>query len=105
MGRQGPQLRREVRRQHPGCASGRSGDAVTLPGRTKRGSTRMVYKPEHVVDLETGAIVGADVRPGDEHDTADLAQRVLEVEARMNEGLGEPKDTESVELVAADKGT
>ena len=25
-------------------------------GRTKRGTTRMVYKPEHVVDLETGAI-------------------------------------------------
>jgi transposase len=33
-------------------------------GRTKRGSTRMIYKPEHVVDLETGAIVDADVRPG-----------------------------------------
>jgi transposase len=73
-------------------------------GRTKRGSTRMVYKPEHVVDLETGAIVDADVRPGDEHDTAELTERVLDVEARMNEALGDTKDTERVELLAADKG-
>lgn len=76
-------------------------------GRTKRGTTRMIYKPEHVVDLETGAIVDADVRPGDEHDTAELTERVLEAEARVNEVLGEGTDaldTEHVELVAADKG-
>jgi len=73
-------------------------------GRTKRGSTRMIYKPEHVVDLETGAIVDADVRPGDEHDTADLTEKVLEVEARINEVMEADKDTEHVELVAADQG-
>jgi transposase len=39
-------------------------------GRTKRGATRMIYKPEHVVDLETGAIVDADVRPGDDESVA-----------------------------------
>lgn len=73
-------------------------------GRTKRGSTRMIYKPEHVVDLETGAIVDADVRPGDEHDTDNLTERLLGAEARINRTLGEPNDTERVELVAADKG-
>lgn len=75
-------------------------------GRTKRRWTRMIYKPEHVVDLETetGAIVDADVRPGDEYDTADLAQRVLEVEARVNEVMEDEKNVERVELVAADKG-
>jgi transposase len=73
-------------------------------GRTKRGSTRMVYKPEHVVDLETGAIVDADVRPGHEHDTADLTEKVLEVEARVNEVMEDDKNAERVELVAADKG-
>jgi hypothetical protein len=31
----------------------------------------MIHKPEHVVDLGTGAIMDADVRPADEHDTAD----------------------------------
>ena len=69
-------------------------------GRTKRGSTRMVYKPEHVVDLETGAIVDADIRPGNEHDTADLTEKVLEVEARVNEVMEDDKNTERVELVA-----
>jgi len=73
-------------------------------GRTKRGTTRMIYKPEHVVDLETGAIVDADVRPGDAPDTEDLADRVLETEARLNEALGDPKDTERVEFAAADTG-
>ena len=73
-------------------------------GRTKRGATRMIYKPEHVVDLETGAIVDADVRPGDEHDTEDLTQRVLDAEARMSRALGDEKDTERIDLLAADKG-
>jgi transposase len=73
-------------------------------GRTKRGATRMIYKPEHVVDLETGAIVDADVRPGDEHDTADLAARVVEAEARMNRALGEPENTQCAETVTADMG-
>jgi hypothetical protein len=73
-------------------------------GRTKRGATRMIYKPEHVVDLETGAIVDADVRQGDEHDTADLTGRLLEAEFRLNRALGEPENTKQAETVAADKG-
>jgi hypothetical protein len=73
-------------------------------GRTKRGATRMIYKPEHVVDLETGAIVDADVRPGDEHDTDDLTGRLLSAEARMNRALGDGKDTERVEVIVADMG-
>ena len=73
-------------------------------GRTKRGATRMIYKPEHVVDLETGAIVDADVRPGDEHDTEDLTDRVLSAEARMNRALGDAIDTERMEVMVGDKG-
>lgn len=73
-------------------------------GRTKRGTTRMVYKPEHLVDLDTGAIVDVDVRPGDEHDTAALTERILAGEERMNTALGDPPTTARIELVAADKG-
>jgi len=73
-------------------------------GRTKRGVTRMVYKPEHVVDLDSGAIVDVDVRPGDEHDTAALTERVLDVEERLNTALGEPPQTAQVEILVADKG-
>jgi transposase len=64
----------------------------------------MIYKPEHVVDLETGAIVDVDVRPGDEHDTEDLTERLLAAEDRLNTAVGDPKTTKRVEFVAADKG-
>ena len=38
----------------------------------------MIYKPEHVVDLESGAIVTAQVRAGDAADSAGAATRLLE---------------------------
>src|SRR6266567_3960804 len=37
-------------------------------GRTKDGATDMIYKPESVVDLDTGAIVHAEVQLGDKAD-------------------------------------
>ena len=73
-------------------------------GRTKRGTTRMVYKPEHVVDLDSGAIVDVDVRQGDEHDTAALSERVLEAEARLNTALGDDPQMARVHILVGDKG-
>lgn len=73
-------------------------------GRTKRGATRMIYKPEHVVDIDTGAIVDVDMRPGDEHDTANLTERILAAEERLNTAFGDAPTTVRVEVVVADKG-
>lgn len=74
-------------------------------GRTKRGATRMVYKPEHVVDLDTGAILDVDVRPGDEHDTAQLATRVRAAESRGHAALGaEALPPPRLQALIADKG-
>src|SRR5690625_5965800 len=64
----------------------------------------MGYKPEHTVDLETGAIVDVDLRPGDEHDTVDLTDRMIEAEERMNVSLGLEKDDATIEVLVADKG-
>jgi len=47
-------------------------------GKTKDGATDMVYLPEHTVDLETGAIVQAQVLPGDHRDSENLSTRVIE---------------------------
>jgi hypothetical protein len=33
--------------------------------RMKNGSTRLAYKPEHAVDLDTGVIVAAPIHPAD----------------------------------------
>ena len=35
----------------------------------------MIYKPEHVTDLESGAIVQAEVLEGDHVDTKALSER------------------------------
>jgi transposase len=44
----------------------------------KDGRTRMAYKSEHAVDLETGAIVGVTIHPADCSDTATI-QETLQV--------------------------
>src|SRR5690606_16157140 len=59
---------------------------------------------EHAVDLETGAILDADVLPGDQGDTEDLAERIFEIEERMNEALGLDPEAETVEVATMDKG-
>lgn len=40
--------------------------------RMKNGSTRLGYKPEHAVDLDTGVIVAAPIHPADRGDTNTL---------------------------------
>jgi transposase len=43
----------------------------------KDGATDMLYKPENIVDLDTGAILSAEVRKADEGDTQGLAERAI----------------------------
>lgn len=73
-------------------------------GPDKKGVTRMLYKPEHVVDLETGAIVAVELNLGDERDATGLADRVLEAEQRVNVAVGDPPERAGVETVVADMG-
>lgn len=71
-------------------------------GPTKQGGTRMIYKPEHVVDMETGAIIDARILPGDTSDTTELACRIADAEARAISSM--PIDELPMETVTADKG-
>ena len=73
-------------------------------GRTKDGATDMIYKPEAVVDLDTGAIVQADVHPGDQADHQEMATRVLEAQQTMNQACEQPPDTLTITSVTSDKG-
>ncbi len=73
-------------------------------GRTKDGATDMIYKPEAVVDLDTGAIVQADVHPGDQADHKEMATRVLEAQQTINQACEQPLDTLTVASVTSDKG-
>jgi transposase len=73
-------------------------------GRTKDGATDMIYKPETVVDLDTGAIVQADVHPGDQADHKEMATRTLEAQQTINQACAQPLDTLTVTSVTSDKG-
>lgn len=73
-------------------------------GPTKAGATDMIYKPENTVDLDTGAILNAEVRPGDEADQKDLAAHVLEAQENLNAAKALPPETLTIESATADKG-
>jgi transposase len=69
----------------------------------KDGRTRLAYKPEHAVDLETGAIVAAEIHPADRGDTATLPATLKAAEANLAAVGAGPTTEEPAELVA-DKG-
>jgi transposase len=73
-------------------------------GRTKNGATDMIYKPEAVVDLDTGAMVQADVHPGDQADHKEMATRILEAQQTINQACAQPLDTLAIASVTSDKG-
>ena len=83
---------RKFDRHRPGKGSNQEwvnpNDPDAKIGRTKDGATDMIYKPEAVVDLDTGAIVQAQVHSGDQADHKEMATR----------------DTLTVNTVTSDKG-
>jgi len=56
------------------------------------------------VDLDTGAIVQAEVHPGDQADHKEMAARVLEAQETINQASGEKLDSLTVASVTSDKG-
>jgi transposase len=69
----------------------------------KDGRTRLAYKPEHAVDLDTGAIVAAEVHAADRGDTATLPDTLEAAEANLAAVGAAPTPEDPAEL-AADKG-
>ena len=43
----------------------------------------MIYKPEHIVHLESGAIIASEVRYGDAGDAVDRSARVINAVAQV----------------------
>jgi transposase len=69
----------------------------------KDGTTHLGYKPEHAVDLDTGAVVAAEVHPADEGDTTTLKGTCQAAETNLGRVGRAPSTTATAELVA-DKG-
>ena len=73
-------------------------------GPKKDGATDMIYKPETVVDLDSGAIVGAEILPGNQADHQEASTHILEAQLTINAARGEAADELTVETSTADKG-
>jgi transposase len=71
--------------------------------RLKDGRTHLAYKPEHAVDLDTAAIVAAEIHPADRGDTATLPETLKAAEAHLAAVDAAPSPEDPAELVA-DKG-
>jgi transposase len=71
----------------------------------KDGRTHLAYKPEHVVDLVSGAIVSAKIHQADQSDTAIMHKTLADARTKLKAVLGKsaPKYDNPAELVA-DKG-
>jgi transposase len=80
-------------------------DPEAKVGRTKDGATDMIYKPEHVTDLESGAIVDVEVRAGDAGDNdAQMADRVLAAVGALVEVAPEADGAKLGATIVADEG-
>lgn len=68
--------------------------------RMKNGTTRLAYKAEHAVDLESDLIVSATVHPGNAADTATVIDTAIDAAVNLEEAGCENE----VEAIVADKG-
>jgi transposase len=68
--------------------------------RMKNGTTRMAYKAEHAVDLESDLIVSATVHPGNAADTATVIDAAIDAALNLKEAGCENE----AEAIVADKG-
>jgi hypothetical protein len=63
----------------------------------------MVYNPRHINDLESGAIVMATIRQGDDGDTVDLPKRVMDTNEILGTICNDPDQKTLLRSLTADK--
>ena len=73
-------------------------------GKTQEGATDMIYKPEHVVALESGAIVAAEVGAGDAAETAPRPERLVAAGVTCARVMPEVAVEKLGQSASADKG-
>src|SRR4051794_27649710 len=77
-----------------------SADPEARIAKLKDGRTHLAYKPEHAVDLDTGAIVAAEVHLADRGDTATLPETLEAAEANLAAVDAAPTREDPGELIA-----
>src|SRR5829696_937582 len=69
----------------------------------KDGTTHLAYKPEHAIDLDTGAVIAAEMHPADQGDTTTLTG-TLDAAQRNLTNVGAPPSSDEPAECVADKG-
>jgi transposase len=69
----------------------------------KDGRTHLAYKPEHAMDLDTGAVVAAELHPADQGDTATMPGTLASAALHLKAVDAAPTPEVPAELIA-DKG-
>src|SRR3954447_20215207 len=69
----------------------------------KDGTTHLAYKPEHAIDLDTGAAVAAEMHPADQGDTTTITS-TLDAARRNLTSVGAPPSSDDPTECVADKG-
>jgi transposase len=75
--------------------------------RMKDGTTHLAYKPEHAVDLDTGAVVAAELHAADEGDTTTITTTItgtLDTARRNLTSVGAAPSSDDPAECVADKG-
>ena len=70
----------------------------------KDGRTHLAYKPEHAVDLDTGAIIAAEIHPADEGDTTTLEKTLKAAKNNLEKTTPAPPAADDPAELIADKG-
>lgn len=69
----------------------------------KDGRTHLAYKPEHAVDLDTGAVIAAEMHPAGQGDTTTLPGTLASAATHLAAVDAAPTPEDPTEFVA-DKG-
>ena len=64
----------------------------------------MMYKAEHVADMETGALLDARILPGDQGDQEGLCDKVLDLEKMLDKTFEREADSDPILSNTTDKG-
>ena len=78
-------------------------DPQARVAKMKNGTTHLAYKPEHAVDLDTGAVAAAELHPADKGDTRTIEGTLASAESHLSDAGGQPSSDAPAECVA-DKG-
>lgn len=81
-----------------------SSDPQAKIAKMKDGTTHLAYKPEHAVDLDTGAVITAELQSADRGDTTTLPDTLEAAEAKLAAVLEAPPSPEDPAELVADKG-